>query len=105
MILEKEILIKSTNSFTINHYKNLGYDVSFKEFIVSVDDLPRGSHQIITGSCDVCGKEQKQMYKTYLYSTDGTHCCKRCSKQIEYYYDYRLIIDKNYSKINDLLCV
>ena len=100
MILEKFITIKSVNSNTHNHYKNLGYDVSFKEFVISVNDLPKGSHQIITGICDNCGKEKKQMYKTYLYSTDGTYFCVKCSKlkkntmKAKYGYEHALQIKK-----------
>jgi hypothetical protein len=77
MILEKEVTIQINSSVMIPHYNKLGYNVKFKDIItIPVNHLPKGSHVIITGICEVCGKETKMMYKTY----SENYYCKKCNK-------------------------
>jgi len=84
MISEKEIMIEIKTNSLIYYYKKLGYDVKNRSIIVvPIDHLPKGSHVEITGICDICGKEKKMMYKTYLYliSKNDIYYCKKCSEQ------------------------
>lgn len=80
MIKEKTVNIKIIGK-RIEIYNKLGYNVKYNDIIeILVEQLQKGSHEIITGICDVCGKEKKMMYKTYIVSTDNTYCCRKCSK-------------------------
>lgn len=82
MIKEKEIRIEVKSRRYVNYYNELGYNIKLNDKLtVKVEDLPKGSHIIITGICDGCGKEKKMMYKTYNYSVGDTYCCRKCSKE------------------------
>ena len=79
MILDKYITVR-INSFTYKHYKDLGYDISQKEFIIDVNHLPLGSHAIVSVECDKCGKEYTMTYKSYINKLKCHNfiVCKQC---------------------------
>lgn len=82
MIKEKEISVCISSSCLIPHYRNIGYNVNFKDTItIPIEHLPKGSHTEITAICDKCGKEKKMMYKTYNVSVGDTYYCIKCSKE------------------------
>jgi hypothetical protein len=80
MIITKEVLIKN-NGRIKTHYKNLGLDVSNEYIVVDVNLLTKGSHAVITTSCDICNLVKDMLYKTYLNHTkyDGVYYCSNCS--------------------------
>ena len=48
---------------------------------ISPEELPKGSHRIVTAVCDCCGKEIQIQYKQYLMRIkkhDGQYYCKDC---------------------------
>lgn len=64
------------------YFGDLGYSFKKGETIqVSPEELPKGSHRIVTAVCDCCGKEIQIQYKQYLMRIkkhDGQYYCKDC---------------------------
>lgn len=79
MIISKFISTK-INNHNKEHYKKLGYDITLKELIVNVSDLPLNSSKLIDVECDYCGLEKKVYYKSYIDSTksNNKYACKKC---------------------------
>lgn len=73
MIKENEISITLNKREQVNYYsKLLNKPYNLHDTIaISPYDLLKGSHVIITGICDICGKEKEMMYKTYMVCTDN----------------------------------
>jgi len=82
MIKEKIIDIKVGNN-TLRFYKNKFDNIKIGDNIkINIEDLPFGSHNIITAVCDNCGKEKNMEYRTYLKNTNNNkidYHCKNCS--------------------------
>jgi hypothetical protein len=78
MIITKKVKVR-INNINKKHYK----DVKLNDIIeVNVDELSKGSHVEIDVACDVCGKNKKMLYKTYIKHTknDGKYYCRICNK-------------------------
>lgn len=80
MILNKEVLIKN-NGRIKRHYENLGLDVSNEFIRVPINLVTKGSHSIVSCSCDICNSIKDISYKTYINHTkyDGLYYCSNCS--------------------------
>ena len=78
MLLTKKVEIKVNNT-SINHYKNLGYDVKNKDSIViPIEHLSMGSHKEVEVKCDICGDIKKMNYKTFIkIDTFNLHVCNK----------------------------
>lgn len=102
MLLTKEVEIK-VNSYTVDYYKSLGYDIPIKRatestrkkykkdfvynfaktIIVKIEDLQMGSHAKVDVLCDYCNKNIITMkYKDYYNRMKITekHACIDCSR-------------------------
>lgn len=83
MILNEEILIK-VNSAQLKHLKNKGLNVSIGDEInIPVNYLSDGSNIKIDCLCDVCGKQNKMVYRRYLRSmSNGGYysCSPKCAQ-------------------------
>lgn len=62
---------------TLQHYRDLGYDVNYLDVIkVPVEHLTEGSKVVVQVKCDVCGKDIPRPYKQYLhYHSQGIDTC------------------------------
>jgi len=81
MILDTEILFNVSNKNKA-HLICKGYDVTHKDVIIKVEDLPTYSHYKIKVKCDICGTEKylgnhKYMKNTRLNTKDYC-CCQKC---------------------------
>lgn len=81
MLLTKEVTVNPSGKM-IQYYRNLGYNTKYHEpLIVDVDDLPKGSGEIVEILCDCC-KETivKIMYKDYIRRIEkyGNSVCYKC---------------------------
>lgn len=79
MIKNKSIIIKINPS---NHkwFKERGYNVSFKEILVNIEDLKPNSTAIVDVCCDICLSEKKMKYQQYNTSASklGYYACSKC---------------------------
>jgi len=74
-----EITIKPTS---INHYKNIGYDIKYNDKItVPINHLPKNSHYIIEIKCDGCNRILKMKYIDYTkyVGNNGLYKCNKCN--------------------------
>ena len=93
MILDKEVQIRATGS-NASYYESLGYKIpkvigkrgkpiydKTKMFNVKIKDLRKGSNLLVNVSCDVCGKENKTPYCTYLHLLEESkiYMCRKCA--------------------------
>ena len=64
----------------MNHYKSLGYNnIKMRDIIsVTVQELPKGSHQKVDVICDYCGKVLKVVYRDYMYYKSNKYACSHC---------------------------
>ena len=100
MLLTKEVEVK-VNSYTIDYYKSLGYEIPMKKaskeyarhtkkeyvydlsktFIVNVCDLLRGSSVHVDVLCDYCNETISSIwYSTYIETMEkfGGYACSNC---------------------------
>lgn len=85
MLITKEVEVKINNT-SVNHYRNLGYDVKNNDIIkIPVEHLSVGSHIKVCVKCDICDVIKNIEYKTYIktntYEVDV--CNKNECKQIK----------------------
>jgi len=78
---EVEIICKSDKKY----YISKGYDWKYnKTIIVKVNDLQKGSHQLVKVLCDYCLEEIiEKEYRTFIKQRETSvinkDCCKKCS--------------------------
>lgn len=78
MILDSEIIIQLNNS-NRGYYKSRGYNITDKEILVKLIDIPKGSHIKINCVCYFCNEISKVVYKNYIKQTiDSEYFCKNC---------------------------
>jgi len=80
MILTKKVKVK-INKMNINHYISLGYVVNLRDIVeIYTDDLIRGSKIIIDIKCDICGKEKKLHFDSYMtnFERGNFYSCADC---------------------------
>ena len=81
MLLTKEIEIIPSGA-SIKYYKDLGYDAKYHvPLVVKIDDLPKGSGEIVDVLCDFCKKNVvKLMYTDYVRRLEkyGDSACINC---------------------------
>ena len=72
-----EVTIMGNN---IEHYKNLGYDVKFKDTIyVPPEHLTPSSHKTVSVQCDLCKTIVPKTYEGYVQQhTYGLDTCNKC---------------------------
>lgn len=77
MLVPNQIVEVKVIGPTLQHYRNLGYDVNYLDVIkVPVEHLTKGSKVVVQVKCDVCGKEFPRPYKKYLhYHSQGIDTC------------------------------
>ena len=77
MLVPNQIVEVKIIGPTLQHYRNLGYDVQYLDIIqVPVEHLTKGSKVAVQVKCDVCGKEFSRPYKQYLhYHSRGIDTC------------------------------
>lgn len=85
MLIEKKHLVR-VGTRTIKHYRELGYDCSFKdEILVSTSELSKSSSEIVDVQCDYCGDLYYPTYTSYNANKDKTiiskDCCSKCRQQ------------------------
>jgi len=86
MLLTKEVEMKWHPS-NKKWYENKGYIFTkWRDgFIVSVEDLPNGSHALVDVQCDECGEilcnMSWQEYKKYV-KDDGKYYCNKCASKL-----------------------
>ena len=82
MIINTEILFNVSNKNKY-HLLKKGYDISKKEVMIKINDLPTFSHYKIRVKCDICGKEKDLGYYKYMKNTCMNtleySCSQRCS--------------------------
>jgi hypothetical protein len=80
MLIEGQLIKVKVIGVTLNHYRNLGYDVGcFDTIVVPPEHLTDGSKYRVKLNCDICGKELIRPYKQYLkYHTNGCDLCNQC---------------------------
>lgn len=80
-ILTKNAIVKPHGKAS-KHYKSLGYEWDNGETIeVPLEDLPKGSHQVIEMECDNCGAIYTTSYKTLVKTGQierQEHYCLKC---------------------------
>lgn len=80
MILDKEVKIKNNGRIS-GYYNSIGIDTNNDFITVPIYLITKGPHVIINCLCDICNKNIKMMYKTYISQTkyDGLCYCEKCS--------------------------
>jgi len=79
MLKEKSLFV-FINTNNLHHFISLNYDVKvYDEIKVPVSHLMPGSHVIVTGVCDNCGKEKQMKYQTY-YKYRTKYLCRKCAE-------------------------
>lgn len=89
---EVEVILSGKN---IPHYRALEYEIPkvYKNWrwstpqgtkiLVKVEDLPTGSDDLVTVSCDLCGKIYELKYKDYVKSLkNGKKYCHSCTLKL-----------------------
>lgn len=81
MIISTEVKIKM-NGKHIEKYKSIGYDVKVGDLVsVKIDDIPKGSHVLISAMCCNCSFIKEVKYYTYIKCTNDNsyYYCSNCS--------------------------
>lgn len=81
MLVPNQLVKVKIRKITLEHYRNLGYDVNISDTImVPPEHLTRGSKSIVQVKCDICGDIIPRPYKRYLnrhsYDCDTCNKCK-----------------------------
>jgi hypothetical protein len=81
MIKTKTVNVKMIGNH-IGRYRRLGYDCKVNEIVeVRIEDLAKGSHSLVSVTCDYCFIEKSLKY--YIYNKciefDGNYYCSNCS--------------------------
>jgi hypothetical protein len=102
MILVNKIKIKTFNNRKLKYYSDLGYAINNEFFLVNIDDLNKGSREIVPVECDYCQKNVYISYKEYIrnISIGGIYACSnKCgsikaknSNIIKYNVDYPMML-------------
>ncbi|CAL9955710.1 HNH endonuclease [Vibrio phage K250 g1] len=74
MIKESNVLVRPHGP-TIKHYRELGYEITGGEILVSVNHLTKSSTVRITAVCGICENERPLLYKDYKEN------CVDCSRK------------------------
>lgn len=124
MLLTKEVEVK-VNSYTVDYYKSLGYEIPMKKatestrkkykkdfvydfsktIIVQIQDLQMGSHIKVDVLCDYCKKNVITMkYKDYYNRMKITnkHACIDCSRLKLYESNLSIYNVKNASQSDEV---
>lgn len=104
-LITKEVDIRVTH-FTIDYYKNLGYECkSFDILHIPISQLQKGSRTKIEYECDECGKHKFTSYCNYnKFNDNGKIYCQQCALKI--YRNSRVRKDKdarNYPEYLDFI--
>lgn len=83
MILTESVNIKIINH-TIDHFKNIGYDVKYGDTItIPITHLNNGSHYLIDVKCNKCESIKNMKYQDYIKITKNhtnLYYCQTCVK-------------------------
>ena len=92
MLISKEIEVKLYGK-KIKHYKELGYKIPTHKtkdgyivkggtiITIKIEDLPKGSHELVLVQCDYCGKKYPTRYDGYIKRKENDinlDCCDEC---------------------------
>lgn len=82
MLVPNQLVEVKVVGKTINHYKELGYNVNVCDVImVPPEHLTNGSHSEVDVICDICGGNITRPYKRYLEChTNGYDTCEKCKQ-------------------------
>ena len=80
MLVPNQLIQVKVIGITLEHYRNLGYDVNiFDTIMVPPEHLTSGSKAFVDVKCDICGDIIRRQYKKYIKShTYGFDTCGRC---------------------------
>lgn len=81
MLLTNRLKIKISSGFHLKYFKDKGFNIKMNDEIeIDISLLPKGSHEIVTASCDYCKDIRELCYKEYNYSikSNNKFCCKNC---------------------------
>ena len=82
MILSEFVTIKTKYNNQIDHYKNLGYDVTFESITVPISILSTYSRCVVKARCHFCNKDVDVQYDKYNVSISNGGkfaCSKKCA--------------------------
>jgi hypothetical protein len=83
VIIDKYILIKKPNGISYKYYKDLGYDLSIDEILVSIEHLSKSSSRLVKVKCDYCSIEKEIKFIDYNKITKKgkiKYACCNCSR-------------------------
>ena len=80
MLIPNQLVEVKVIGVTLNHYRNLGYDVNmFDTIMVPPEHLTNGSKCKVDVICDICSKKISRTYKEYLkHHTNDIDTCNKC---------------------------
>ena len=80
MLAPNQLIEVKVIGYTLQHYKDLGYDVKmFDTIMVPPEHLTSGSKAVVDVRCDICGDKMLRPYKKYIKShTYGFDTCTKC---------------------------
>lgn len=80
MLVPNQLIEVKVIGYTLQHYKNLGYDVKmFDTIMVPPEHLTSGSKAVVDVVCDICGDKMPRQYKKYIKGhTYGFDTCFQC---------------------------
>lgn len=80
MLVPNQLIEVKVIGCTLQHYKDLGYDVKmFDTIMVPPEHLTSGSKAVVDVLCDICGDKMPRPYKKYIKShTYGFDTCAKC---------------------------
>lgn len=82
MIIDDHIIIKKPNGISYKYYKDLGYDLSKGEIVVSIEHLSKSSGRVVNVKCDYCGNTKEIKFFEYNKITKNRsekYACINCS--------------------------
>lgn len=84
MLIPNQTIIMTWTNSNKKHYINKGYTYTKNgdNFIVNVEDMPRGSHKKIQIQCDYCKQIFTKTYKEWNHGLlSGKDCCYKCQSK------------------------
>lgn len=80
MLAPGQLIEVKVIGITLQHYRDLGYDVKcFDTIVVPPEHLTDGSRYMVDVLCDICKKKIPRTYKKYLkHHKEGFDTCNQC---------------------------
>lgn len=117
-LISKTVQVRASGK-NIKHYKELGYNIphnnkgridKYTPFSVAVDDIPKGSTDVLVEvECDACHKRYWKSYARYYESVSkyGRTWCANCSRHLSCYKsdisDEERRVQRNYPEYTEFI--